>query len=120
MTTHSNLSNVEINEARDIGVVDKRPLTVQPKQDPPPIDPDQLHKDLTPNSILFRAHRPGAPGDFVVDDNFNVWDISQDPNGTDQWQHGFDDLATAVEYAVARCEGTSWCLLTREGHVLEQ
>lgn len=116
MTIHANLTNVELKEARDLGVIERRVLP-NGSHDLESIDPARLHKDLDRDNLVFRA--VGDGGDFVVDSGDNVWDLSADPNGTDQWQHSFDDLSTAIEYAVARSEGTSWCLLTREGHVLE-
>ena len=110
------LSPVEKNELRE-----KFGMEVREVKDFD-IDPSQCHDDI---NLVDIQHQIGS---FIVtslkdargDDiqvAYHVWDISQEKQ--DQWQQKFQISQDAIEYATSRASGGTFCLLSREGHLLD-
>lgn len=64
------------------------------------IDPSTGETLMPHNDIVLEdiVHNQGS---FVVTKeqaDYHVWDLSQDPEGSDQWQHKFESRRQAVNY----------------------
>ena len=109
----TSLSTQEIIEAKALLNVTEKKIQTQPVVEGAPSP--ALHNDLDAAGIKV------AVGQYAVSkaDAYHVWDLSQPAEGPYQWQHRFETFTAALEYAIARHEGRSACLLTREGHLID-